>query len=97
MCLAAAVAIPLAIGTASSVGMGVYNSYAQASQAQASLNMAAQQQQAQISIGNQQGGRGIGTLHFIENVSHITFHGAFLNAAGQTPIWTFPNDASINI
>lgn len=54
MCLAAAVAIPLAIGTATSVGMGVYNGYAQAQQAQASLNMAAQQQQAQISIANQQ-------------------------------------------
>lgn len=52
---------------------------------------------SEISIGDQQGGRGIGTLHFIENVSYITFHGAFLNAAGQTPIWTFPNDVSINI
>ena len=48
-----------------------------------------------IQIGDQQGGRGIGSLHFIENVSHIQFEGAFLTAAGQTNIWNFPNDASI--
>ena len=49
-----------------------------------------------IQIGDQQGGRGIGSLHFIENVSHIQFEGAFLTASGQTNIWNFPNDASID-
>ena len=49
----------------------------------------------EIPIGDQQGGHGLGTLQFIENVSHIMFSGAFLTAAGQQDSWTFPGEVSI--
>lgn len=49
----------------------------------------------EITVGDQHGGRGLGTLQFIENVSSIDFHGIFISAAGETDLWTFPSEASI--